>query len=184
MCFFRRFNSVLEKSFTVVYWEQRGTGKSFDPAIPRTSMTIEGFVADLAELVEYVRDRLGQDIVTIYGHSWGAGLGLLYSARFPEKVAAFVGGCPPGNWLLGERLSYAFAVSMAKRLNNRRALRALRSIGEPPHTGRNALTQRMWLSRFMRYGGGITPFQIFRTLISGPESSILDRACILLPRPP
>jgi pimeloyl-ACP methyl ester carboxylesterase len=32
---FRHFNAPLEKSFTVVYWDQRGAGKSFDRHIPR-----------------------------------------------------------------------------------------------------------------------------------------------------
>ena len=37
----RRFNAPLEKHFTVVYWDQRGTGKSFSPGIPRSAMTVE-----------------------------------------------------------------------------------------------------------------------------------------------
>lgn len=32
--FLRPFNAPLEKSFTVVYWDQRGPGKSFHPDIP------------------------------------------------------------------------------------------------------------------------------------------------------
>ena len=59
--FFRHFNAPLEKSFTVVYWDQRGAGKSFDRNIPRSSMTVEQFIADLDELVDAVRKRLGQD---------------------------------------------------------------------------------------------------------------------------
>src|SRR6476620_8057297 len=39
--FFRRFNAPLEKSFTVVYWDQRGAGKSFHPHVPRSTMTVE-----------------------------------------------------------------------------------------------------------------------------------------------
>jgi pimeloyl-ACP methyl ester carboxylesterase len=36
MRFFRHFNAALEKSFTVVNWDQRGAGKSFDRKIPRS----------------------------------------------------------------------------------------------------------------------------------------------------
>ena len=36
--FFRHFNATLEKNFTVVYWDQRGSGKSFDHKIPRSSI--------------------------------------------------------------------------------------------------------------------------------------------------
>src|SRR5689334_6067672 len=43
---FRHFNAALEQRFTVVYWDQRGAGKSADPGIPRESMTVARFIAD------------------------------------------------------------------------------------------------------------------------------------------
>src|SRR5678816_196283 len=43
----RYFNCLLEKSFTIVYWDQRGTRKSFHPSITKSSMTVEQFIADL-----------------------------------------------------------------------------------------------------------------------------------------
>ena len=43
----RHFNGALEDVFTVVYWEQRGAGKSFAKSIPPESMTIDRFVRDL-----------------------------------------------------------------------------------------------------------------------------------------
>src|SRR5215203_3228348 len=55
--FFRYCNAQLEQSFTLVYWDQRGTGKSFARTIPRSSMTVEQFIADLDELVEAVCQR-------------------------------------------------------------------------------------------------------------------------------
>src|SRR5215475_12123833 len=55
MRLFRYFNAPVEKRFTLVYWEQRGTNKSFDPQIPKFSMTVEQFMADLDELVDAVR---------------------------------------------------------------------------------------------------------------------------------
>jgi pimeloyl-ACP methyl ester carboxylesterase len=113
--FFRHFCSALEKVFTVVYWDQRGSGRSFDPGIDRSSMTVDRFVADLDELVDAVRVRLGKDKVVIFGHSWGSALGVLYSARFPEKVAAYVGSGQIGSWPAGESLSYDFALGAAQR---------------------------------------------------------------------
>ena len=121
--FFRHFNAPLEKSFTVVYWDQRGAGKSFDRNIPRSSMTVEQFIADLDELVDAVRKRLGKTKVAIFGHSWGSALGVLYAARFPEKVAAYVGSGQIGDWPAGESASYAFALAEAQRRGNRRAVR-------------------------------------------------------------
>ena len=138
---FPHFNAPLEKSFTVVYWEQRGTDKSFDRKIPISSMTVEQFIADLDELVDAVRKRLGKDKVAIYGHSWGSALGVLYAARFPDKVAAYVGTGQIGDWPASELSSYAFTLAEAERRNNRKALKELRAIGPPPHTFRN-----MWCS--------------------------------------
>ena len=106
---FRTFNAPLEKAFTVVYWEQRGTGKSFDPKIPKSSMTVEQFIADLDELVEVLRGRFGKDKVAIYGHSWGSALGVLYASRFPDKVAAYVGAGQVGDWPASEAICYEFS---------------------------------------------------------------------------
>jgi pimeloyl-ACP methyl ester carboxylesterase len=86
MAFWRYFNAPLEKSFTTVYWDQRGAGKSFDRNVPRSSMTVEQFISDLDDLVEVVCERLGKANVVIYGHSWGSALGVLYAARYPEKA--------------------------------------------------------------------------------------------------
>lgn len=95
-------------------------------------MTVAQFIADLDELVDAVRKRLGKDKVAIYGHSWGSALGVLYAARFPEKVAAYVGTGQIGDWPASELSSYAFTLAEAERRKNRRALKQLRAIGTPP----------------------------------------------------
>jgi proline iminopeptidase len=54
---FRHFNAPLETYFTAVYWDQRGTGKSYYPTISPSSMTVEQFIGDLNELIDAVCER-------------------------------------------------------------------------------------------------------------------------------
>jgi pimeloyl-ACP methyl ester carboxylesterase len=65
-------------------------------------MTVEQFIADLAELVEAMCKRVGKNKVAIFGHSWGSALVVLYAARFPKNVAAYVGCEQIGDWPAGE----------------------------------------------------------------------------------
>jgi pimeloyl-ACP methyl ester carboxylesterase len=172
--FFRHFNARLEKSFTVVYWDQRGAGKSFDPTIPRSSMTVEQFISDLDELVGVVCERLGANRVAIFGHSWGSALGVLYAARFPEKVAAYVGSGQIGDWAAAESASYAFALSEARRRGSRRAVGKLGAIGPPPYSAKAVFTERTWLSRFEGQMRPRALWKVGRAVVGGHESSLFE----------
>jgi pimeloyl-ACP methyl ester carboxylesterase len=174
MRFFRHFNAPLEKNFTVVYWDQRGTGKSFDRKIPRSSMTVEQFISDLDELVEVVRKRGGKSKVAIFGHSWGSVLGPLYAARFPEKVAVYVGSGQIGDWAASESTSYAFVLAEARRLANRKALKELCAIGPPPYGSSSLWTERSWLQRFAGQFQARALWNMGQIVLGGPESSVFE----------
>lgn len=170
--FFRHFNAPLEKVYTVVYWDQRGAGKSYDPDIPKPAMTLERFVSDLGELVDAVCKRLGQTQVVILGHSWGSALGTLYAARSPEKVATYVGCAQIGDWGAGESISYAYALAEAQRHGRRRAVEKLREIGPPPHSAANLLTERTLVMSFAESARAM--WSTARAVLAGSESSILE----------
>lgn len=171
--FFRCFNAALEDAFTVVYWEQRGSGRSYARSIPRSSMTVERFVADLDELVEVVRDRVGSEQVAILGHSWGSLLGALYAHRFPEKVAAYVGVAQIGDWPAAEASSYAFALSEAQRLRDRKAIRKLQAIGPPPYDWRSLFAERTLVQRLDGQLNARTLWTMVQ-MLRATEVSIID----------
>jgi len=137
-------------------------------------MTVDRFIADLDELVNVTRSGLGKNKIAIFGHSWGSALGALYAARFPEKVAAYVGSGQIGNWAAGESASYAFALAEAERLGDRSALRNLRAIGPPPHSPEALWTERSLLSRFEGRLGAKAMWKLGRVVLGVPESSIFD----------
>jgi proline iminopeptidase len=74
---FRHFDAALEQHFLMVYWQQRGTGRSYHSDIPPNAMTIAQFERDLDEVVDYVRKRFQQNKVILLAHSWGTEIGLL-----------------------------------------------------------------------------------------------------------
>jgi proline iminopeptidase len=145
---FRHYNGELEKHFLVVYWEQRGTGRSFYPNIPADTMNIRQFVNDLDEVVALVKERFHKDKVILLGHSWGTAIGTLYAYEHPENVLAYVGVGQVADMPEGEKVSYDYARSEARQRNNTKAIAELERIGSPPHTVKEMLTSRKWVERF------------------------------------
>lgn len=172
---FRAFNAELEDAYIVVYWDQRGAGRSFHRSIPPASMTTERFVADLDELVDAILARFRKKKVVLLGHSWGSILGTLYAARFPAKVAAYVGAGRVADMAASEAASYAFTLAEAERRGHRAALATLQALGPPPHDLKSIGRQRRWL---MALGGATGPgFSLMKLIWKGltaPEASPLD----------
>jgi pimeloyl-ACP methyl ester carboxylesterase len=86
-----RYPPQLEDLFTVVWWDQRGAGLSYDPTIPAASMTIEQFVSDTLTVTDYLRERFHQDKIYLLGHSWGSFIGIQAVARSPQRYRAYLG---------------------------------------------------------------------------------------------
>jgi len=81
-----------EREFTVVNWDQRGAGKTYEKNGESTpDTTLERLTTDVVEVTRYVLDRLGKRKLIVVGQSFGATLGLLVAQRAPELCYAFVG---------------------------------------------------------------------------------------------
>src|SRR5690606_3579481 len=111
---FRLYNAPLEQRFLVVYLDQRGTGRSYDPDADPARLTIARHLEDLDAVVEHLLGEFEQHRVILVGHSWGSALGLLYAKAHPGKVAAFVGVGQVTSELERQRAQYTFAQAEAR----------------------------------------------------------------------
>ena len=85
----------LTDRYTFINWDQRGCGRTYfrnaaaDP--DNKTATFDQALLDLDALVDYARERFGQEQVILVGHSYGTMLGSRYALDHPDKVAAYVG---------------------------------------------------------------------------------------------
>jgi pimeloyl-ACP methyl ester carboxylesterase len=173
---FRHYNSALEQHFTVVYWEQRGTGRSFHSNIPPESMSIAQFVRDLDEVVEYVRHRFHKKKVVLMGHSWGTVPGIIHASQHPEKVSAYVGIAQVADVPEGRSLSYDFALSEAKNRGNAQAVSELKAIGPPPYASVDErLTTGKWVERFGGlFHANLSTAKLIWSALNTDEANLVD----------
>ncbi len=82
----RRHLSELEEHVTVVTWDQRGSGTSYDELDPTDTITLQGSIDDTIAVTEYLRDRFDTDQVILLGQSWGTTLGVLAVQERPSSV--------------------------------------------------------------------------------------------------
>jgi pimeloyl-ACP methyl ester carboxylesterase len=128
----------LDEHFTVAWWDQRGTGLSYDPDMPRSTMTVDQFVSDTLAVTEYLRERFGQDKIYLLGHSWGSFIGIQAAQRSPERFHAYIGMAQMVHQLKSEKLAYDYMLREYQHRGDEDMVRALEAApvtmedGAPP----------------------------------------------------
>ena len=121
----QRYPTGLEDYFTVVWWEQRGSGISYSADIPPETMTLEQMISDTLEVTNYLRHRFGKEKIYLMGHSGGTFIGIQAAARAPELYFAYIGVAQMSYQLKSERLAYEYMLRQFKENGNTRMVRKL-----------------------------------------------------------
>ena len=77
--------------YTVVTWDQRNCGKSYDEEQNDIVLTRELLMEDGREMTEFLLDYMGKDKLTILGHSWGTYYGANLVLEYPQYYECFIG---------------------------------------------------------------------------------------------
>lgn len=157
VAFMEHYNREIENDYVMVYWEQRGAGKSYSKSIPEESMTLDQLISDTRELSEYLADRFNCEKIFLMGHSWGSLLGILNAYKHPELYHAFFGIGQVCDQFMGEKISYDWALEQAIKRNDKKAIKSLQNLNFPDS---NATVDK-WMKFLMqerryvnRFGGG------------------------------
>jgi proline iminopeptidase len=176
------FQDPWEKYFTVVQWDQRGAGKTYeanDKELQRRTMNVPQMQQDTLDVVNYLRNRFKRQKIFIVGHSWGSVLGLWLAHEHPDAIYAYVGVGQVVDTQQNDRIAYLDALQQARTLQNVQAIRDLESIApsSPNMVPTDASTARYWEAELLgppSRGGFTDPRRLLTDVVSAPEYSLAD----------
>ncbi|MGY5880400.1 MAG: alpha/beta hydrolase [Candidatus Thorarchaeota archaeon] len=174
----RKLDAELIKHFTVVHWDQRGAGKTYNSDIPVESMTLDRLVEDCNELIDYLRNRFGTQKVFVVGHSSGTLIGIKTAYKYPEKIHAYVGVSQVINDYEQQRISYEHIVKEAEKSGNVKDQISIKEVGPPYYETPEKEFEKARL--IIRYGGMMHDFSMKKMLgiviayFTSPEYSLAE----------
>ena len=167
--------SYLEEKFIVIYWEQRGAGKSYKIK----DLSLERMILDTLELSRWLCKEYKQENIYLMGHSWGSFLGVLALKREPKLYRAYIGIGQVTNQYKAEKLSLDWLKNKAVKKD----IKAISSITLPSKD--SSIQEWKKYMKFHRkylvkYGGslvdakGVT-FKWIKNLVMMREYSLMEK---------
>lgn len=159
--------------YTVVTWDQRNCGKSYDESQNNTELTYELMMSDGLAMTEYLLDYLDKEKISILGHSWGTYLGCNLVLAYPEYYDCYIG--------TGQMVDmYQNEVALKKAAeewagNDEEGLELLKSITPDNFTETHFVTRNLLMEK---YGYGMmrdgTDYNLPATVIFNPYYTLAD----------
>lgn len=123
-----------ERHFTIVQWDQRGSGKTFARTGQAGSreMSLERLTLDAIEVAEYVCRRLLKQRIFLLASSFGSIAGLEIARRRPDLFHAYIGTDQNVGMLRDRDEIHREALQRLRSLGLRRGVKTLERIGADP----------------------------------------------------
>ena len=144
-----KYEDLLESNFTVVNYDQRASGKSYNFFEDYSNLSTDLLVDDLLALTDYISEHLGKEKVILMAHSSGTYIGMQAANKFPEKYDAYIGIGQMGDTIESEKESLNYCITQAKKAGNTDDAEYLQGLTEQVENG-NMVTPREYV---MKYGG-------------------------------
>ncbi len=120
-----------ERNYNIVYYDQRGAGKTW-LRNKKSKPDTETLKNDLLQMVLYIKKKYGKEKIGILGHSWGSVLGSMFALEHPEHTLCYIGCGQVINIVENERMGYAILKEAIEKSGNKKDMKKLQKIGEYP----------------------------------------------------
>lgn len=135
----------LEKNFTVVSWDKRGTGYSYSELDPVSTLTFDNAVLDTIEVTNYLRQQFHQDKIYLIGESYGTVLGVKTVQQRPDLYYAYIGSGQMVSPKETDQRLWQDVLDYANRTGDTALAAKMQAYGKPPYKDIYAYTTVMGL---------------------------------------
>lgn len=174
----RHYLGELHRHFTVVCWDQRGTGRSRKTSISFSPIPVERYVEDVLELSRLLIKRFGTEKIYLVGHSWGSIIGAMAAASAPELYHAYIGVGQQVNATENDGIGWDMVRSGAEAAGHTDVVRRLDAMGRPPYSkGSDYFYLFSRLYRYSPHPPGAPSFDS-TWFFKAPQHSFFDRIAV------
>lgn len=161
MLFARAFDDTFLKDFIIVHWDQRDSGKSFDPKGSISNFSLKQVSEDGLVVVDHLKKKFNQRQIILVGHSWGSIVGAAMVNAKADDFLAYISVGTVADMARGDSIKYEFLNQQVGLSGDQTDKADLKKLGPPPWTN---FPQLVIQSRLMtKYKGsffGLTREQI------------------------
>lgn len=170
----RKYQDILEEHFTIVHYDQRGSGKSYHFLEDYSDISTDLHVEDLLALTDYISKELSQEKVLLIGHSFGTYIGMKATDKSPEKFVAYIGIGQVSNSIDSEMDSLEYTMNQAQQAGKQKDVDRLKELEESIKNGENHTPRDL----VRKYGGAARLINDNRDyyigFLTNPEYNLLD----------
>ncbi|MBQ5675908.1 MAG: alpha/beta hydrolase [Lachnospiraceae bacterium] len=169
-----KYQKEWEKEFTIVHYDQRGSGKSYQFFRDYSDVSANTHVEDLVALTEYIKEYLGQEQVVLVGHSYGTYVAIQAAYYRPELYRAYVGIGQVSHKVEAELDNLNKYIAAAEQAGNTKDVEYLKSLQEPITNG-DILAPRAYARKYGFSARKINDnLDYLKGFLFGPEYNLLD----------
>ncbi|MEY9978706.1 alpha/beta fold hydrolase [Lysinibacillus sp. RC79] len=170
----------ITENCVAVYYDQRGSGKSFNKKLTNTTMTLSHFTEDANIIVDYIREHYQQEKIFVIGQSFGTVIGTQLVSNYPEKFHAYLGISQLTNISKGQELGYNWLQSEAIANEDKKTLRILEDLGKGPYLAKDEdqfsdlINQYKGMNYFDDTIKKVNLFELIKGAFTSPDYSLQD----------
>jgi len=160
----------LEDHFLVVYWDQRGCGKSYDKNTNPKTINITQLTDDVVECTRYLLKKYNKDKAILSGYSLGASLSLMAAKKEGSIFShLFLTGIdidiPAAN-----KYAVEFSIAKAKENNNTKLIKQAIKFDKQPITDAKIFQER---AKLLTNLGGVNTGTSYNRLLMATIKNML-----------